>query len=217
MGGFADLFSFSPPRHRLIGETLYLRPPIRRDWRPWAQIRADSRSFLVPWEPAWPDDALSKRAFHRRLARYAADWQQDDGYSFFLFRHEDNQLLGGIGLNNVRRGVSQTASVGYWLGQSMVRNGYMSEALRLILEFGFETLHLHRIEAACLPHNAASRGVLLKAGFREEGHARHYLCINNRWQDHTLFGQLCDEWRERRKQAQSLRWHKIGTQFDQQA
>jgi ribosomal-protein-alanine N-acetyltransferase len=189
------LFSFHPPPLKLVGERVWLRPPDRADWQAWARLRAESRDFLKPWEPSWPADALSRAAFRRRVGRYAVDWRTDIGYSFFIFRREDGALVGGIGLSNVRRGVAETASLGYWMGQRYARQGYMSAALVLTLDFAFDRLRLHRVEAACLPHNGPSRRLLLKTGFREEGYARQYLCIDGEWRDHVLFAILRDEWR----------------------
>jgi ribosomal-protein-alanine N-acetyltransferase len=157
-------------------------------------LRGESRAFLTPWEPVWSSDALTRAAFNRRLSRYGADWRQDQGYSFLLFRIEDDALLGGIGLTNVRRGVAESASLGYWVGERHARQGYMSDGLRLVLSFAFQRARLHRVEAATLPHNNASRGLLLKTGFREEGYARGYLCIDGKWQDHVLYAILRDEW-----------------------
>jgi ribosomal-protein-alanine N-acetyltransferase len=187
----------APPAFRLSAQRTLLRPPERRDWRQWTQVRGESRAFLTPWEPTWSADALTRGAFVRRLGRYAADWRQDVGYSFLLFRLDDDALLGGIGLTNVRRGVAESASLGYWIGERFARQGYMTEGLQLVLAFAFQRARLHRVEAACLPHNAASRGLLSKSGFREEGYARGYLCIDGRWQDHVLFGTLRDEWTPR--------------------
>ena len=184
----------SPPALRLWSERVLLRPAERTDFDAWAGVRAESRRFLTPWEPSWTSDALSRGAFRRRLARYAGDWRGDQGYSLFVFRREDNQLMGGIGLTNVRRGVAETASLGYWMGERYAGRGYMKEALRLMLAFAFDRLHLHRIEAACLPNNAASRHLLTRCGFREEGYAHKYLCIDGKWQDHVLFGLLREEW-----------------------
>jgi [ribosomal protein S5]-alanine N-acetyltransferase len=183
-----------PPAFRLTGQRVLLRAPERRDWLPWAELRGESRTFLTPWEPTWSSDALTRAAFNRRLARYAADWRGDQGYSFLLFRLEDEALLGGIGLTNVRRGVAESASLGYWVGEHEARKGYMTEGLQLVLSFAFQRARLHRVEAATLLHNVASRGLLMKSGFREEGHARGYLCIDGRWQDHVLFGILREEW-----------------------
>jgi ribosomal-protein-alanine N-acetyltransferase len=188
------LLGTAPPPFRLVGKRTMLRSPERGDWQQWAQLRGESRTFLVPWEPTWSPDALTRAAYRRRLSRYALDWRVDQGYSFFLFRLEDGALVGGIGLSNVRRGVAETGSLGYWVGERYARQGYMSEGLRLMLAFVFQHLRLHRVEAATLPHNQASRGLLLKTGFREEGYAREYLCIDGRWQDHVLFGLLRDEW-----------------------
>ncbi len=178
---------------RLDGRVVYLRPPRRRDWRAWAELRGVSRDFLVPWEPAWAADVLTRAAFRRRLARQADDWERDQGYAFFILRQGDDALLGGINLNNVRRGVAQMASLGYWIGQPHARSGYMSEAIKLALGFAFEHLSLHRCEAACLLANRPSQSVLRRAGFREEGIAKRYLRINGEWQDHLLFALLREE------------------------
>ena len=96
---------------------LHLRPPVRNDWAQWEKIRSESKEFLIPWEPTWPSDALSKSAFRRRLSKYSEDWSNDKGYSFFIFTNEDKNLVGGITIANVRRGVAQMCSFGYWIGE----------------------------------------------------------------------------------------------------
>lgn len=175
---------------RLDRGRIYLRPPRAKDWVQWAEVRERSRSFLVPWEPTWPSDALTRAAFRRRLRQNAHDWAEGSSYSFLLFRADDDRLMGGITLSNVRRGVAQTGSLGYWIGADFARQGYMTEALYALMDFAFDQLGLHRLEAACLPTNVASRALLLKVGFREDGYARQYLRINGEWQDHLLFSIL---------------------------
>jgi len=184
-----------PSGNRIEAKRIYLRPPRGRDWRAWAEVREKSRSFLTPWEPTWSTDALSRAAFRRRLRQTAIEWYEDGGYAFLIFRCNDDALLGGINLSNIRRGVAQSANLGYWIGEPYVRHGYMTEALRALMLFVFDRLGLHRVEAACLPHNAASRGLLLKLGFREEGYARQYLRINASWQDHVLYALLRNDLR----------------------
>jgi ribosomal-protein-alanine N-acetyltransferase len=179
-----------PRGNRLEGERIYLRPPRYRDWRAWAALRESSREFLVPWEPSWPPDCLSRAAYRRRMRQAAAEWHEDSAYAFLIFRHADDALIGGVNLSNVRRGVAQAASLGYWIGASFARQGFMTEALACLMPFLFDRLGLHRVEAACLPHNAASRALLRKVGFREEGFARGYLRINGAWQDHVLHALL---------------------------
>ena len=93
----------------------------------------------------------------------------------------------------MRRGVSETASLGYWVGEPFARQGYMTRALPLVLDFSFDRLRLHRVEAACLPTNMPSRSLLTRAGFHQEGYARQYLCIAGKWQDHLLFAILHDD------------------------
>ena len=172
---------------RVEGARVFLRPALKSDFKAWVKLRETSRDFLVPWEPTWPPDALSSAAFRRRLRVNAEEWQQATGFSFLVFRTGDNELLGGITLSNVRRGVAQSGSLGYWIGEPHARQGYMSDALQAALGFAFETLALHRIEAACLNDNAASQALLRKSGFKEAGYARQYLRINGKWQDHLLF------------------------------
>lgn len=175
------------------GQHVYLRYPRVADFFAWARLRAESRAFLTPWEPAWSSDELSKGAFRRRLRRYQREARQDSAYAFFVFRHADNTLVGGCTLSNVRRGVTQCCSLGYWVGEKFARQGLMFDAVRILIPFIFRTLGLHRIEAACLPDNEASRNLLAKVGFRQEGLARRYLQINGEWKDHALFALLADE------------------------
>lgn len=175
------------------GKGVYLRMPRMSDWAAWAQLREESRAFLAPWEPLWPDDDLTRAAFRRRLQRYAYDQQSDLGYAFLIFRADDGAMLGGITINNIRRGVAQAASIGYWMGAPHARKGYMSAALAALVPFAHGTLRLKRIEAACLPHNAASIGLLEKMHFSREGIARQYLCIAGKWQDHVLFARLAED------------------------
>ncbi|OYQ34820.1 30S ribosomal protein S5 alanine N-acetyltransferase [Niveispirillum lacus] len=184
----------SPPPLRVDGPHVFIRPAQPRDWKQWAEIREISREFLVPWEPTWPPDALTQTAFNRRLRRQAAEWRDDETYSFLTFEQGSEQVVGGIGLTNVRRGVAQMGSMGYWVGRPFARRGYTSEAARLMLSFAFGQLGLHRVEAACLPSNQASSGVLEKVGFTREGYARAYLRINDKWADHVLYAILRDDW-----------------------
>jgi len=177
------------------GDRVALRPMAMADYPAWAELRAKSRQHLVPWEPAWSNDELTKAAFRLRVRLSQRDMRDDLGFSFFIFARSDSALLGGISLTNIRRGASQSASVGYWMGVQHAGKGYMSEAASLMLAFAFDSLALHRVEAACMPANAASIRVLTKLGFKREGLARHYLRIDGTWQDHVLFGIVLDEWR----------------------
>lgn len=178
---------------RLDAVRVYLRPPRAGDYAAWAELRAASRAFLVPWEPVWSESALSRANFRRRLRRQAEELRTGAGYAFFILRQEDDAILGGLNIGNLRRGVAQTATLGYWMGLPHARQGYMSEALGRIVTYGFDALGLHRLEAACLPHNEASRALLERAGFRPEGAARKYLCINGKWQDHLIYARLSED------------------------
>lgn len=173
---------------RVEGHGVVLRPPRASDYMDWRDLRAASRAFLQPWEPTWPADDLTRAAFRRRLAAYARDRELGAAYAFFVLRAQDEAITGGITLSNVRRGVAQMGTIGYWCGQRYARQGLTLSAVRTMSDFAFRTLGLHRLEAACIPDNAPSRSLLLKAGFAEEGYAKAYLKINGAWRDHVLFG-----------------------------
>jgi len=185
--------TFAEALPAIEGEGVTLRQPQMSDHPEWAALREKSRAFLEPWEPVWPADDLTRGAFRRRLKRYAEDQRCDQAYSFFIFRSADEVLVGGITLSNVRRGVAQAGSIGYWMGESYARQGLMSVALRALIVFSFSGLRLHRLEAACITTNVASIRLLEKSGFQREGYARQYLCINGTWQDHLLYARLKDD------------------------
>ncbi|GAC1333611.1 MAG: GNAT family protein [Beijerinckiaceae bacterium] len=172
------------------GDGLYLRPAEMRDYPAWSALRERSRVFLMPWEPTWPADDLTRASFRRRIRRHAEEIEQDEAYSLLLFREADDLLLGGLTIGQIRRGVAQAATLGYWMGAPHAGRGHMSKAVRAATGFAFATLRLHRLEAACLPTNEASVRLLEGAGFHREGFARAYLRINGAWQDHVLYGLL---------------------------
>jgi ribosomal-protein-alanine N-acetyltransferase len=187
---FFRTVSFSEPLPVVEGDGVFLRAPQMADFPEWVALRETSRAFLTPWEPTWLHDDLTRSAFRRRLKRYAEDVRTDQAYAFFLFRRADNALVGGLTLANVRRGVAQAGSLGYWIGERFARQGLMTGGVRTLIPFAFGTLRLHRLEAACIPTNEASVRLLEKTGFKREGFARQYLCINGQWQDHLLYGLL---------------------------
>jgi ribosomal-protein-alanine N-acetyltransferase len=187
---FFRTINFSEPLASIAGEGVTLRTPQMTDYNEWAALREASRAFLTPWEPTWPADDLTRSSFRRRIRRYAEDLRTDQGYAFLIVRNTDGVLVGGLTLANIRRGVAQAGSLGYWMGLPYVRCGYMTAGVRAVIPFAFTTLRLHRLEAACIPTNAGSICLLEKTGFVREGYAREYLCINGIWQDHLLYARL---------------------------
>ena len=121
-----------------------LRVPQSGDHAEWAALREASRTFLTPWEPTWPVDDLTRGAFRRRLKRYAEDQRSDLAYAFLIFRSDDDAMVGGLTLANIRRGVAQAGTIGYWIGAPFAHHGYMTAAVRALIPFCFGTLRLHR-------------------------------------------------------------------------
>ncbi len=186
-------FTTNPIYPTLRGEQVLLRPANMNDYPQWAQLREESRTFLARWEPIWPSDDLTRMSFRRRIRRYQQDIRAGSGYPFFIFSPDGETLLGGVTLGHVQRGVSQSAVLGYWMGERYAGKGIMTASVRAVASFAFDTLQLNRIEAACLPDNAPSMRLLKRVGFVREGYARRYLCIDGRWQDHVLFACVRDD------------------------
>ncbi|MBU0581821.1 MAG: GNAT family N-acetyltransferase [Alphaproteobacteria bacterium] len=182
-----------PNQPELRGERVSLRMPVRGDYREWADLRGASRQFLEPWEPRWAADELGQAAWRHRLYRYRKDFADGTAIAFFIFDTQTGHLLGGITLGNIRRGVAQSGHIGYWLGEKNAGKGLMVDALGLLSRHAFETIRLHRVEAACIPGNTRSVRVLEKAGFTREGLLRSYLKINGTWQDHYLYGLVSED------------------------
>lgn len=183
------LFSSTQNFEPLETERLILRLPEMDDYPQWAELRAQSQTFLKPFEPQWSETELARFSFRQRVKKAQADAAIDKAYAFLLFeKSPDFKLVGGLNLSNLRRRVAQAVTLGYWVGVNQINKGIMSEAVARVLPFIFDELDLHRAEAACLVDNQRSIRVLEKNGFMREGMAEGYLKIDGKWQDHVLFG-----------------------------
>jgi ribosomal-protein-alanine N-acetyltransferase len=174
---------------RLETERIVLRLPAHGDFHAWTSLRQSSRDFLTRWEPVWSPDHLTRKSFVNRVYWAARASRGGTALPLFLVRR-DGVLLGAITLDNIRRGPAQSGTIGYWIGQDFARQGYMREAIGVLVHHAFTALYLSRIEAACLPENVASRGVLEGSGFKYEGVAQSYLQIDGRWRNHVLYANL---------------------------
>jgi ribosomal-protein-alanine N-acetyltransferase len=178
---------------QLIGARILLRIGDVDDWKAWHNLRETSRDFLVPWEPKWRPDALSYQHYCGLLRRQWREWRNGTGFAFSIFNYAENDehvLIGGLTLSDVTFAAGQKATLGYWIGNPYKGQGYMTEAVGLACGFAFETLGLNRVEASCLPHNEASKTVLNRTGFEQEGYAKAYLQINGKREDHILWGKV---------------------------
>ncbi|WBU60688.1 GNAT family N-acetyltransferase [Paracoccus albus] len=175
---------------RLETERMTLRLPQHSDFSGWTALREVSREFLTPWEPVWSADHLSRKSFTNRVYWAQRASRNGSAIPLFLERNVDGALLGAITIDNIRRGPAQMATIGYWIGAPHARQGYMTEAIGAVVKHAFTAMEMSRIEAACLPDNTASRGVLERSGFKYEGVAQSYLQINGRWRTHVLYANL---------------------------
>lgn len=179
-------------RPKLTIETprLLLRLPDPKDHSEWRRVREEGRDFLLKWEPVRTSDYAGRKSFRSRVYWSARATVDGRALPLFLTEKQTGQFMGAITLDNIRRGPAQMANLGYWIGPEFARQGYMSEAVTALVAYAFETLDISRVEAACLPKNEASRGLLERCGFKYEGVAQSYLQIGGRWRTHVLYANL---------------------------
>lgn len=193
---FLNAYSLKKNLFEITGQKVILRPPQYSDWKAWADERKKNKLYLQPWEPLWSINELERSSFVKRVRMFERLSHNDQAYSFLIFTSDNEDFIGEVNISNVQRGIIQSCTIGYWIAKDCEGKGMMSEPLELVKEFIFNELKLHRIEAACLPHNMPSIKVLLKNGFIKEGTARKLLKINDKWQDHTVLSFIHDDFKK---------------------
>ena len=192
---FLNAYSLKKNLFEITGRKVILRPPQYSDWKAWADERKKNKLYSQPWEPLWSINELERSSFVKRVRMFERLSHNDQAYSFLIFTSDNEDFIGEVNISNVQRGIIQSCTIGYWIAKDCEGKGMMSESLELVKEFIFNELKLHRIEAACLPHNMPSLKVLLKNGFIKEGTARKLLKINDKWQDHTVLSYLYEDYK----------------------
>jgi ribosomal-protein-alanine N-acetyltransferase len=169
-----------------------------QDYDPWLDVRTRCRDWLLKWEPRSAHAthlAEDHRSFVSRCAVRERERQIGTGFGFGIFL--DGRFLGEITLSSIQRGPLQSAYIGYWIDEAVAGQGFMPEAVVTMLQYAFESLHLHRVEVNIIPRNAASRRVVEKLGLRCEGIAERYLEIDGAWEDHARYAITAEEWKDR--------------------
>lgn len=184
----------------LTGRRIHLRPLEEHDFEQWRLVRRRCADWLQKWEPrripGQPDTVEDRVAFATRCSIRAHEASTGVGFAFGIFA--DGQFIGEINISSVHRGPQQSAYVGYWIDESFAGQGFMPEAVVVVMEYAFEKLRLHRLQISIIPRNTASRRVVEKLGLRSEGVAVGYLEINGNWEDHIRYAITAEEWAERR-------------------
>jgi ribosomal-protein-alanine N-acetyltransferase len=182
---------------RLESKRVILRAPRATDLSELRSLLIRNADHLRPFSPSPPPgtNPVGLAELGRSIARQRREWKTGSGYVFVTtLRAEREPIIGRVALTSVSRGPFQSAQLGYWMDAAHVGHGLMSEAVDMVLGFAFETLALHRVQAAVMPRNAPSRHLLEKRRFREEGYASRYLRIAGRWEDHLLYALTAEEW-----------------------
>jgi [ribosomal protein S5]-alanine N-acetyltransferase len=177
----------------LNGDRLVLRYFEETDAEALLTLRKNNKDFFQKFDPTYDADYCTMDNVKKSISKWIKGKEKDKMYYFGVFRKDTGQLVGDISLFQVRRGPLERSYLGYSIDRDNNDKGYATEAVKLIVKFGFENLNLHRIEAGANPENIASMRVLEKSGFHKEGIERKGIKINGKWQDHQVFSMLEDE------------------------
>jgi len=143
-----------------------------------------NKDYLKKWEASRDEEYFTLNYQKKELKNEKEKMKDGLMYKFWIFKKENDKLIGSIAFNNIVRGCFQSCHLGYRLDVDEINKGYMTEGLNAAINFAFEKLELHRIEANIMPRNKASLRSVEKFRFYNEGLARKYLKINNKWEDH---------------------------------
>jgi ribosomal-protein-alanine N-acetyltransferase len=166
---------------------MYLRYPAQSDFEELVERFRGSRELFK----GLASTKFDSDSFNEMLKSADTETKQ----SFLICRTEDDAIVGTITLSQIFRKAFQNAYLGYQLFGGFTRNGFMTEAVDLVLRFAFSDLGLHRIEANVQPENKPSIAVLKRNGFAKEGFSRRYLKIAGRWRDHERWAILKEDWK----------------------
>ncbi|MCL6597744.1 MAG: GNAT family N-acetyltransferase [Alicyclobacillus macrosporangiidus] len=152
---------------KLTGKSIYLRFLEGSDAPSMVALNLRNREFFEPYLIDRPEEFYTFDYQRRSIQSGLALMEQNQKYSFGIFLNETDELIGVVSLTEIVRGPLQTCWIGYYLDQAHNGHGYTTEAVRLVVDYAFRVLKLHRVEAGVMPHNTGSIRVLEKAGFEK--------------------------------------------------
>jgi ribosomal-protein-alanine N-acetyltransferase len=153
-----------------------LRPLAGRDQEEFLALVGVSGELHRPW--------LSLPSTSEQFHAYVTRYERPDEESLLVRVRDSGAIAGMVNINSIIRGRFQSASLAYAAFAPTAGQGYMSEALDLVVRYAFEGLRLHRLEAQIQPGNHASLKLVQRSGFRYEGSSPELLFIDGAWQDH---------------------------------
>ncbi len=157
----------------------------------------ENRKFLEPFEPLRPRNFYTREFWAQQIEKSLIEFGYDRSLRLFLFKESNpKKIIGGANFTSIVQGISHSCVLGYGLAKSEQGNGYMHEALEMAIQYVFEGMNLHRINAFYMPHNQRSANVLKRLGFTVEGYAKDYLLINGKWEDHVTTSLINPDWEE---------------------
>jgi ribosomal-protein-alanine N-acetyltransferase len=176
----------------LIGSKIFIRLFEDRDAEVLLDLYLRNGEFFQKYSPTYADDFYTLDSKRNFISDSIKQSEKGDKYSFGIFIKDNEKLIGGVDLFQIIRGPLQSCLIGYSLDKQYNGNGYVTEAVSLAVEFAFNKINLHRVEAGVMPSNTASMRVLEKVGFHKEGIAKKSVKLNGKWEDHQILAIISD-------------------------
>jgi len=154
----------------------------------------DNEDHLNSWDPEKPTGFFTESFWSLKNAQAHEQFENDESLRLNLYLKESSELIGMANFTNFERGPFQCCRLGYKISHRFEGSGYMTEALEKAIEYIFDELKFHRVEANYIPTNKRSGAVLKRLGFDEHGLAKSYLLIDGKWQDHILTSKTNRNW-----------------------
>lgn len=167
------------------GNKISIRVLNSDDARDLLEYYTRNKDFLSKFEPHRDEEFYTVEVQKQSLIENYKEFIKGEGAHFGIYKAE--KMIGRIRIYNIVHGVFKSAFIGYSMDEQYQGNGYMKEAVSLVVTYAYEELGLHRIEATTLVDNEKSQRVLKACGFNELGICKEYLHINGKWRDHVIF------------------------------
>jgi ribosomal-protein-alanine N-acetyltransferase len=176
----------------LSGDKIFIRFFEDTDAEALLDLHLRNGEFFQKYSPTFSDDFYTLDSKRKYISSSIKQREEDKAYSFGIYLKDNGKLIGDISLYHISRGSLQRCLIGYSLDKQYNGRGYTTEAVYLAVEFAFNELNLHRVEAGVMLSNIGSMRVLEKAGFHKEGIEQKGVKINGKWEDHQIFATISD-------------------------
>jgi [ribosomal protein S5]-alanine N-acetyltransferase len=169
-----------------MARRVFIRRPQTGDEQGLLFLHQRSRAFLSPW--------IAPMLTQADCLAYIDRCQREDFEGSLICQTSTQDIMGVANLSQIFYGPFQNAYLGYYVDVEFAGKGFMTEGVKLVIDYAFKRLRLHRLEANIQPENTASIDLVKRLNFTKEGFSQHYLKVNGKWRDHERWALTLENW-----------------------